>query len=337
MTFDEYCRAVREANVSFVLSRREESRWGLDYAAGKGLTIQLGSDGAASVADGIARDDAFIVMCRHSPSRAKISMNGARVGDHDFIVLPPASHFIFAADAPRSWVAISVPLTAQSASRYGECDRSCPGLAGRPGVVASGHDAHERFLAVVGELRRGLSGRAPDEPADMIEDRLVSKCQDIIAVWQDSRRSKADQHNYDALDHVGRALQALRDERFRERWYVKDLAQAAGVGTRTLLRSFHQIVGMGPVRYLRLRQLNLIRMELVSSATRRTSVTRAMRDAGATELGRVAGAYKALFGELPSETLRKALVRKGDARDAALARIAEVAVDVLPASDREGA
>ena len=79
MTFDDYCAAVREARVNYVLTRHEEAPWGLEFISGTHVAVQFGSDGGASVVDGIARPDAFVLLCRNVHSAAKITMNGHAV------------------------------------------------------------------------------------------------------------------------------------------------------------------------------------------------------------------------------------------------------------------
>ena len=85
---------------------------------------------------------------------------------------------------------------------------------------------------------------------------------------------------------------------------VKDLTIAVGVKYRTLLRAFQRHFRMTPKRYLRLRQLNLVRRALC--APEASSAMNIMADFGVTEFGRFATEYKRLFDELPSETMRRA-------------------------------
>jgi AraC-like DNA-binding protein len=72
-----------------------------------------------------------------------------------------------------------------------------------------------------------------------------------------------------------------------------------------LLRAFHRFFGVGPTQYLKLRRLNNVHCALQAHDCRQTTVTEVLTTWGVSELGRFAGAYKALFGESPSETLRK--------------------------------
>ena len=87
-----------------------------------------------------------------------------------------------------------------------------------------------------------------------------------------------------------------------------DLAAAAGVSERTLRTVFNECLGMGPARYLQLRQLHELRRRLRDADADTGNVTDLMADCGVGEFGRCAQRYRALFGELPSQTLRKSRI-----------------------------
>ena len=62
---------------------------------------------------------------------------------------------------------------------------------------------------------------------------------------------------------------------------------------------------MSPYRYFRLRQMNLCRRALKQADPATATVTAIATAHGFWEFGRFAVAYRALFGESPSETLRR--------------------------------
>jgi AraC-like DNA-binding protein len=62
---------------------------------------------------------------------------------------------------------------------------------------------------------------------------------------------------------------------------------------------------MGPIRYLSLRRMHLVRRALLRADPSTATVTRLATDHGFWELGRFSVAYRALFDESPSESLRR--------------------------------
>jgi AraC-like DNA-binding protein len=87
--------------------------------------------------------------------------------------------------------------------------------------------------------------------------------------------------------------------------HLTEICAAIGVAERTLRAACEEHLGMGPIRFLTLRRMYLVRSALLGSDAIKTSVTRVVTDHGFWELGRFSVAYRALFGESPSETLRR--------------------------------
>jgi len=87
--------------------------------------------------------------------------------------------------------------------------------------------------------------------------------------------------------------------------YLPDVCAAIGVPARTLRAHCEEHVGMGPLKYLWLRRMNLARRALIMAEPAMATVTVIALDFGFGELGRFAVAYRGLFGEAPSATLRR--------------------------------
>jgi AraC-like DNA-binding protein len=88
-------------------------------------------------------------------------------------------------------------------------------------------------------------------------------------------------------------------------FYLTEICAALGVAERTLRASCEEHIGMGPIRYLTLRRMHLVRRALLYSDPSNATVTQIVTDYGFWELGRFSVAYRTLFGEPPSETLRQ--------------------------------
>jgi len=87
--------------------------------------------------------------------------------------------------------------------------------------------------------------------------------------------------------------------------YLTEICAAIGVAERTLRAACEEHLGMGPIRYLSLRRMHLVRRALLRSDPSKATVTQIVTDHGFWELGRFSVAYGALFGESPSRTLRR--------------------------------
>ncbi|WP_248798313.1 helix-turn-helix domain-containing protein [Pseudomonas sp. MWU13-2105] len=84
-----------------------------------------------------------------------------------------------------------------------------------------------------------------------------------------------------------------------------ELAQFAGVSLRQLQHTFKAYTGMTPSHWLRLRRLNSARHELLGRNAQDKTVAEVAMNWSFWHLGRFSNSYRALFGELPSETLKR--------------------------------
>ncbi|MGY2288698.1 helix-turn-helix domain-containing protein [Pseudomonas sp. SDO528_S397] len=81
-----------------------------------------------------------------------------------------------------------------------------------------------------------------------------------------------------------------------------ELARIAGVPLRQLQQGFKTYTGMSPAQWLRLRRLNGARRELLRAEG--ATVAEVAMNWSFWHLGRFSNSYRALFKELPSETLK---------------------------------
>jgi AraC-like DNA-binding protein len=88
-----------------------------------------------------------------------------------------------------------------------------------------------------------------------------------------------------------------------------ELSQVAGVPLRQLQHAFKAFTGMTPTHWLRLRRLNSAHRELLVSTPNDTTVAEVAMNWSFWHLGRFSSSYRALFKELPSETLKRGSLR----------------------------
>jgi AraC-like DNA-binding protein len=84
---------------------------------------------------------------------------------------------------------------------------------------------------------------------------------------------------------------------------IDEIASAAHASHRTVYRAFAEVLDESPQSFIRKLRLHRIRHDLASDAERACTVALAANRWGISELGRLSGWYRDLFGERPSDTL----------------------------------
>jgi AraC-like DNA-binding protein len=103
--------------------------------------------------------------------------------------------------------------------------------------------------------------------------------------------------------HVHKA-QAFIESHLHEDITLGDIVAAVGVCSRLLQKAFSHHCGCSPMRFLNHTRLQRIRQELESS-NKDTKIVDVMMNYGFTQGGKFAKEYQQLFGEKPSETLKR--------------------------------
>ena len=97
----------------------------------------------------------------------------------------------------------------------------------------------------------------------------------------------------------------LIDQRPPQDLCVSDLVERVGVSRRTLEHAFQDGVGVSPAAYLKTTRLKGLNQDLLIAGSDETSVASLCAQHGFGHPGQAAADYRAMFGELPSVTLRR--------------------------------
>ncbi|GLO55083.1 hypothetical protein PPUJ20066_11190 [Pseudomonas putida] len=106
---------------------------------------------------------------------------------------------------------------------------------------------------------------------------------------------------------VDRCCELLFENFANEEFGVLEMCNHLKVSRRTLQYSFETIMGMSPSNYVRTVRLNIARKLLLLSP--HDKIQGAALDAGFSHLGRFSKYYYDFFGELPSQTVGRVVIR----------------------------
>ncbi len=93
---------------------------------------------------------------------------------------------------------------------------------------------------------------------------------------------------------------------------LKQLAENLGSSSCALSFGFKDLFGVSPMRYLKVRRLNAVRQHLKASELENCTIAILASEFGFYSPSHFTRDYKTMFGELPSETLRKTAKAHGE-------------------------
>ena len=163
-------------------------------------------------------------------------------------------------------------------------------IAAMTGVVRT-VNAHPALLADAREMAQARSRLLAPLIAWSTQAYADESC------GSQSRREASVRRAMDLVERSSRPITAL------------DLAVACGVSQRTLEHGFRELLGVTPAAYLRVHRMNLAHHALADADPRLHSVTEIALESGFSHPGRFSAEYRAMFGQLPSETLKKSSSR----------------------------
>jgi AraC-like DNA-binding protein len=149
------------------------------------------------------------------------------------------------------------------------------------------------------ETTPGIMSRK--EAAQALEQEFIHALVNCLTIDGERPGVTARRHRADIMVSFEGALSALAGRRL----HMPELCAAIGVKERTLRVCCSEFLGMSPGKYIRLRRLNMVRAELHRVDPSTASVAEIAQRHQFSELGRFAASYRAVFGELPSHTLRR--------------------------------
>jgi len=301
-SFEAFFDANRHANLRAMVLGPDRGNWVLTNLVVHKLGVQFGQAGGNAVVEGAPQPGGVSIFIL-TQGLSAMSGNGRRFDDQTLLVAQSGDDFCLAADSWRRWCSLYIPNEELAAA----IPNSPSVVASMRGVCQLTPHRMERFRSVIQQLDEAVQ-QAPDvfksiAAQKAARQKLVPEIRNVLAGPQGAAATIG--RHVVPRNQIIRVSMDFVDQHGGEYLSVERIATAAGVSERTLRDAFQQYFGVAPVRYLNRRTLHQVRKALKTADPSLTTVTEIATQFGVWELGRFARDYCSLFGELPSETLRK--------------------------------
>jgi transcriptional regulator GlxA family with amidase domain len=148
------------------------------------------------------------------------------------------------------------------------------------------------------------SDTCSDCVAEAIQSNLLFAFRELFEERARSRRPIELKAEVNRKALISQAIELINDTSAWES-SVPELATLLGVSQRTLLATFQEQLGITPQTYLLNHRHHLARRVLMNSTPNNPTIAAVAMKFGFFDVGRFAGRYFRIFGEHPSETLRR--------------------------------
>ena len=301
---DDLQAATRaEGNLGFVITRRGRFQARLTQVVLHRLRLADVEESLPRIAF-ISVPENTILIALSVGSRSPQVWGGISTQVDDLITLGPGQCVPSRTDGPSHWGAIWFPQ-----EFFAECSRALTGDLWRlPDHVSvwrpapSARQELRRLHSVAVRATHAQPVRLTEvEAAHGLEQQLIHALIECLSGGPVSTEPVTTRRHQDL---AVRFEEFLRTQPDRELDLV-EICAALGVSDRLLRRCCEQQLGMSPMSYVRLRRMQLVHHDLRYGTPDTMRVSDVARRYGFRNLGRFAGSYRELFGELPSLTLRQ--------------------------------
>jgi len=298
---DEFQAALREAGVlNLLITGLGQFRARLTQVTLHHLRLSAGDERLSRIAFAAVPANMLVVSLPLSDRPAPI-WGGVAMRAGEIITLGPGQRVHARSEGPCQWGAVR--LLVEEFVRYGSALSGTafivpPVARWRPPRAALRQLRHLHKAAVrTAEARSGVL--ADSETAHGLEQQVIHALVECLSVGPPDEETEAARRHRCILARFEALLAAEPPPSMTE------IGAAVGVSLRMLRECCKTNLGMGPGRYRHLRGMQRAHRALRRESPDTASVSAVARRCGFRGLGRFAENYRSLYGELPSDTLRR--------------------------------
>jgi AraC family ethanolamine operon transcriptional activator len=301
--FDEFADAIHGLNGRYIPTSRSQHAWWIEPLRIGRLDLQQLQVGAPATfaGDGTAGELTIGIPATEPNS---IRIDGQALAANEFILIRRDRPFTCSAADIARWSGVTIPLAFRDHEQFRDAaewsdarlseTRVRTDTAARRQVgllialLCSGNDAINIF---------DPAAVAAAEEEILIAVSQLLRASDCMVEPNRLGRPPADRERI-----LGRCLEHIR-ENAGQPVFVSELCRAAGVSERTLCNVFYEFFGVGPLRFLKARQLQEVRAALLAPFSAGQAIAHIAAHLGVWDFHTFSRHYRALYGETPAQTL----------------------------------
>lgn len=296
--FDAFADSIKDVDSRMLLRNPEQRSWSVSAVDLGELDLQLGLLGSGNIAQGELRSDGFMLYLPLTKN-VEYKANGQVLNPDSFALLEPGCEFCISTKNPHDWCVVFIPSHLLPGDAELGKSKSC--------FVTNPHRGLARRFASTMQLVFQSAATCPQfesSPAGQLASaELFETATSVIGVIPQAEPNREGRPKFSRMEIIRSCMETI-DQYGVETLDVRKLARAANVSERTLRNSFNDYCGIGPNRYLQLRQLHTIHNALKDADPSTETVSEILVAHGEWAFSRFASRYRKQFGRLPSDTLR---------------------------------
>jgi AraC-like DNA-binding protein len=301
--FDEFSDTLAGTAGQCMPTAQPSEEWWVQTVASGGVQIQTFQIGGRSTFAGDGKLDQITLQVPLSDP-AKSRLDGWPLDHGSCLLVGKGQLFVLTTLAATRWVSLAIPSDHDLLAPAHMKSKMSLLFANKPGSRAIVSTEHlDRIRRLAHRLTTVTHGAALDAAARPALEEIVAAVSQAIAASIRPPSRQVGRPSFSRVRIIGKIL-ALTETIPGTPLLTDDLCRRTGVSERTLRNVFHEYFAVGPVRFLKVRQLRNIREALLAADPARETVTRIAMRFGISDLSLFAYNYKSLFGESPSYSLR---------------------------------
>jgi AraC family ethanolamine operon transcriptional activator len=303
--FDAFAESVRDVDSRMTLRNPKRRIWSTSSVDLDGIDVQLGRLGSGNIAQGQLRADGYMLYLPLTDGVEYLA-NGSLLEKSAFAILEPGCEFCISTKVEHDWCVAFVP-THMFARGVDLVESPSNSEKTTCRVTRANHHIADQFRAIVLQIMTTAAEcfRFESSPAASCAAAELLEVASVVVGRQQAVEPNREGRPKAPRQEIIRRSMELLEQRVGEPVRVGEFAAAADVSERTLRTAFNEYFGVGPVRYLQLRQLHQVYRVLRAADPKDLTVSEVLVEHGEWAFSRFALRYRQLFGELPSETLRR--------------------------------